>query len=967
MHSTGLWVVLGLIAASAAEVERPKTVDTRLAIDLFAAEPQIVTPTGIAVDAKGRVLVIESHTHFRPEGYSGPPADRIQVFEDADGDGRADRIRTFFEGTKYTMGLAVAPDGSVFVTTRYELFRLEDADGDGRAEKQIPIAHLETAGNYPHNGLSGPAFDASGNLIFGLGENLGADYRLIGSDGTTLTGGGEGGNLYRCRPDGSGLTRIATGFWNPFHQAFDTFGRLFVVDNDPDSRPPCRLLHIVEGGDYGYRFRNGRKGLHPFTAWNGELPGTLPMVAGTGEAPSGLVVYESDNLPDDYRGDLLATSWGDHRIERFKLRPEGASFRATLQPVIEGGENFRPVGIAVAPDGSLFVSDWVDKSYNVHGKGRVWHIHRADRVAGRIQPPSSTQEALSHPDRSVRRTAARQLLEEGRGEKGREILSNMVRDGKDTRARAIALETLVASHQDLDPSVRGALQDPSSDIRALAVRILPSSLIDPERIAKEDDSAEVRAEALRRIRNEQGLPLLLGGLEDPDPFLAQSAREGLKRTSSIPRLLELAERETPSRRLGILLVLRESSDHEARSMLPAFLTDPDPKIRLAALQWVCEQRLVEFRDLLSRGLASGATTRSLFEAYLAALERLDGVDRLATQEVKGEELVAQLLVRDDTSPVVRRRALRMLRPDHPSLTVKRLKSYLAAPELETRLEAVRTLREGPHPERVGILAGLARSEDQPATIRAEAIVGLTDDSTRELLIKLAEAPESVIRHEALRSLRGLTLTGPQRDQLDNRASSDDATKALFGRLIGRNDEAAPSKNNDLDSWLKLLEGPADAAEGERIFFHPRGPGCYRCHQVDGRGGHTGPDLSTTTRELSRARLVESILQPSKEVAPQFVAWLVSKTDGTVLLGSLIEDSPLGEQTYADAEGRLVTLKRSEIEERRPQSASIMPEDLARTMTVPEFRDLLAFLRQPRSDVGTVPGPEPSKPGNAPPP
>ena len=69
------------------------------------------------------------------------------------------------------------------------------------------------------------------------------------------------------------------------------------MDNDPDSRPPCRLLHIVEGGDYGYRFRNGRKGVHPFTAWNGELPGTLPMVAGTGEAPCGVLSYEANNLP----------------------------------------------------------------------------------------------------------------------------------------------------------------------------------------------------------------------------------------------------------------------------------------------------------------------------------------------------------------------------------------------------------------------------------------------------------------------------------------------------------------------------------------------------------------------------------------------------------------------------------------------------------------------------------------------
>ena len=134
---------------------------------------------------------------------------------------------------------------------------------------------LETSGTYPHNGLGGFAFDGVGDMVFGMGENLGAAYKLVGSDGTTLEGGGEGGNVFRCRPDGTGLTRIATGFWNPFGHCFDAFGRLFVVDNDPDSRGPCRLLHVVQGGDYGFRFRYGRKGTHPFQCWNGELPGTL--------------------------------------------------------------------------------------------------------------------------------------------------------------------------------------------------------------------------------------------------------------------------------------------------------------------------------------------------------------------------------------------------------------------------------------------------------------------------------------------------------------------------------------------------------------------------------------------------------------------------------------------------------------------------------------------------------------------
>jgi putative membrane-bound dehydrogenase-like protein len=264
MSSAAGWLVVVALAAAG---EGPRSAEPKLVVERFAAEPQVVTPTGIAVDRAGRVLVIESHTHFRPENYPGPPADRIRTLEDTDGDGKADRAGTFYEGSKYTMGLAFHPSGALYVATRWEVFRLRDTDGDGRADGPAEtVAKLETAGDYPHNGLSGFAFDAEGRVYFGLGENLGASYRLVGRHGAALSGGGEGGNVYRCRPDGTGLERVATGYWNPFHQAFDTFGRLFIVDNDPDSRPPCRLIHVVPGGDYGYRFRNGRKGLHPFTA-----------------------------------------------------------------------------------------------------------------------------------------------------------------------------------------------------------------------------------------------------------------------------------------------------------------------------------------------------------------------------------------------------------------------------------------------------------------------------------------------------------------------------------------------------------------------------------------------------------------------------------------------------------------------------------------------------------------------------
>src|SRR5262245_43669060 len=101
------FLLFPFILAFASERKATKVMDERLQLQLVAAEPDIVTPTGLVVDRQGRVLVIESHTHFRPEGYKGPPADRILLMQDFDpATGRARKVGVFYEGTKYTMNLA---------------------------------------------------------------------------------------------------------------------------------------------------------------------------------------------------------------------------------------------------------------------------------------------------------------------------------------------------------------------------------------------------------------------------------------------------------------------------------------------------------------------------------------------------------------------------------------------------------------------------------------------------------------------------------------------------------------------------------------------------------------------------------------------------------------------------------------------------------------------------------------------
>jgi len=902
----------------------PRPLDSRLVFERVAAEPEIVTPTGIAVDSRGRVLVIECHTHFPPEGYQGPRADRIRVFEDRDHDAKLECTGTFFEGTKMTMNLAVARDGAVFVATRSAIYRLEDRDGDGRADGAaggklpIPLIRLDTAGDYPHNGLSGFAFDHAGTVYFGLGENLGADYRLIGRDGTTCSGGGEGGNIYRCRPDGRELERVATGFWNPFHVAFDAFGRLFAVDNDPDSRPPCRLLHIVDGGDYGYRFRNGRKGLHPFTAWNGELPGTLGMVAGTGEAPSGVISYESDNLPAEYRGTLLVTSWGDHRVEQFRPEPYGATFRAAMKPVVAGGDDFRPVGIAAAPDGSLYLSDWVDKSYTLHGKGRIWRLRSAHAD---VRARSASLKAGPH-------------------------------DVHDSRQRARTLESLVGAGTLTDESISSVLRDDSADIRALAARILPVGRIDLKAIAASDASPLVRAEAIRRLADPTAKDLLLKALASDDPFVQQAAREGLRRSVVIDELIALAGTKTigPAQRLGLLLIVRDSGRPTARALVPGFLSDRDPSIHFAAIQWVGEHRIKDFRPQLLAGLASNAATRNLFEATLAAIEQLDGKMRGPKDEVAGEDYIAGLLNDPKTSVPVLVRGLRMLRPDHPALTLDLLKRFMIGDDEAVRIEGVRTLCQSPLSSRFDVLAKLAEDPKSSLSLRAEAIVGLADDASRQhkILVALALGEPPILRREALRSLRGVRLTEQECSALLASSSGDLASRQLLDGLASAEQTAAGTGGArhtvaGLDDWLGRLEGPADAVAGERVFFHPKGPGCYRCHQVDGRGGRAGPDLSTLAAGMDRRRLVESILSPSREIAPQFVAWRVARTDGTVFTGILLEQTPEGALVFADSQGRPIAAKAGEIAERKPQTTSIMPDNLVQNMTLQEFRDLVVFL------------------------
>jgi len=357
-----------------------QTLQPGVKLTLLAEHPDLVTPTGIDVDDKGNIWLASCHTHFRPEGYEGPAHDEILVF-DANGKNR----RVFYNKTDATMHVECGPDGWIYLAERDRVLRVKDSDGDGVGDTEENLATLDTLADYPHNGLSGMAWHPDGGIIFSLGENFGKDWTLTGTDGAKVSGRGEGG-VFHCTADGKGLRRIARGFWNPFGLMVRADGEIFAAENDPGSRPPCRLLNIVEGADYGFQWVYGSAPVHPFVAWNGELRGTLGMVHPCGEGPCAVV---------ELGGGVMIPSWSDHSIDYFPLTRKGAGFTSERIPLVKGSDFFRPVCMAQGPDGAFYMTDWVFSSYPIHGRGRLWKLEISDAPWIAKQQPNTPEAELA--------------------------------------------------------------------------------------------------------------------------------------------------------------------------------------------------------------------------------------------------------------------------------------------------------------------------------------------------------------------------------------------------------------------------------------------------------------------------------------------------------------------------------------------------------------------------------------------
>ena len=160
----------------------PRLSDNRLQIALYAENPDIVTPIGAAVDARGRLFVVESHTHNPPPDYDGPKGDLIKVFEGERPDGRAQRVSVFADDLFQAQSIAFDPKGTMYVVCTRGLYVLHDRDGDGRSEARtriLTIAPYEKRAN-PHGQMQGITFSPDGWVYVGRGAHVGGEYAWVG-------------------------------------------------------------------------------------------------------------------------------------------------------------------------------------------------------------------------------------------------------------------------------------------------------------------------------------------------------------------------------------------------------------------------------------------------------------------------------------------------------------------------------------------------------------------------------------------------------------------------------------------------------------------------------------------------------------------------------------------------------------------------------------------------------------------
>ena len=931
-------------------------------LNLAAFEPLISDPVSASYDADGRLYVVEMRGYPYPEN---SPTGTVRLLEDSNGDGTFDKSTIFLDGLSWPTGVLVS-EGGVFITVPPDILYAKDTNGDGVAD--LTRKMFSGFGTQNVQGLVNGLIWGPDGWIYGTSSSNGGEIQnLTHPEQKPVSVRGQD---FRFKPDGSAFEAIAGG--GQFGHAFDDWGHRFTCSNsnhirqfaleprdlinNPALAAPSLIADIALEGAAAPVFRTSAP--EPWRvvrtrqrvadpAMLAKLAPTERFAAGFFTSATGITIYRGSAFPAQYQGNAFIGDVGANLVHRKTLTPQGAVFQAVRADqnaeFLTSTDNwFRPVNFSNTPSGTLLILDMyretiehplsIPEPIKQHldltsgrDKGRLYEL-LPDQFVRRAAPrlsQATTQELATHlndPDAWWRETAQRLLLER-QDLTALPLIRGLLQNQAKTLAqgRAHALWTLSALGALSEEDLIQALKDPHPGVRQQAVALTrnvesPSrALTNAVAALAADSDAGVRFQvALTPRPDDQGGPL----------------REQLT--------ILKADANNPWTRLA---VYSGAAGPRARLLL-------DPLVRQQPPTAETRRLTLDLAELVGTGSNSPEIEKTL---SLVSDESLPSSARHAIMQGLGRGL---------------QRAGKSLRnllssSPHPELAAmfNAAERQAADPEATTtdRTDAIALVGLSPIDRTLEILPELldprAPAEVQMAALRA--LGEQTDPRVGSVLIERWKSLGPATRREAIEILFARTerlnalLTAieakafPPGELDPNRRASllkhpDPSLKERATTLLGA--EPQTDRARVVSEWKSALALAGNPAEG-RLGFQKT---CATCHKAQGQGEAIGPDLATVVGRTPEDLLVH-ILDPNREVLPQYLDYSVATTDGQVFTG-IISSETASAVTLKRAGSLTDTLPRNRIEAIASSGVSLMPEGLEKGLNHQDLANLIAFIK-----------------------
>lgn len=954
------------------------TVPPGFEVTLFAGEPDVHQPVAFCLDHRGRLWVVEAYVYPRRHPEKGPvlpekdraKGDKILIFEDTDGDGKFDKRTVFMEGLNLVSGIEVGFGGVWIGAAPYLLFIPHDEKTDKPAGE--PKVLLDGWGYHDtHETLNAFIWGPDGWLYGCHGVFTHSNVGKPGAPDDRRQKINAG--IWRYHPTKHVFEVFARGTSNPWGLDYNANGDFFI-----EACVIPHMWHIIQGGRYQ---RQAGSDFNPYTyddiktiAVHRHYAGANPHggngrsdSVGGGHAHCGLMCYQGGTWPKEYHGKLFMGNLHGHRINVDVIAPKGSGYVADRNPdfLLTNDKWSIPIAIKSGPDGNVYMLDWYDQQI-CHlpqpekwdrTNGRIYKISHKDAkpVTGVDLSKATWAELVryqEHPNDWYARTARRIMQE------------RVSRDPKASAEIITALEELTAKHTNPMTRLRG---------------LWALHAVHPDGWPKigqmfRDENEHVRAFAVQ-LSFEDGSPRWVSETELATTF-AEGASSPVVRRALVSTCLRFDRAYigayTDKLLARLLRHAEDASDHNLPylywyALEPLCAVDPAKALKIAAdgkipFVFQCAARRVgalgtpEAFDLLTKSLAE-AKAEDQRVAYFRGLQ--EGAKGKRTLPMpKGWSAAFEALMKSPDS-AVRQQALGLAAVFGDKSALATLRKVLgdAGAAVPARLAALTALVDAKDADAVPLLQSaltdkalrgaalraLAAFDDAktPAAILAQ-YPSLTLAEKRDAVSTLAARPGFAKELMGAVAAKTLPVADVPAEVVRQLRGYEDATlNKQIADLWGVVRESPEERKKLIAEWrakLTKTAGPAaDVNLGRTVFART----CLQCHTLYGVGGKVGPEITGANRS-NIDYLLENILDPSAVIPKEYAATRLVLADDRVITG-IVKGEANGLLTVV-TDRETLTISVKDVASRKPSELSMMPDDILRQVSEPEFRALVAYLQ-----------------------